>query len=728
MVKSKIKYQYTIDNTIDVAVFLQEIKEFYQLDNIILLAKAANLSQKLTKGLTTFYGISYLELGLDIAKIILDLKLDQETAAAGIISCTSSVLSPAKQEIIFAEMGPNIGKLMIELQQINTISPLQNQQTRNPLQIENLRNMLLAMATDIRVVIIKLVERLCMMRGIKGIAADERKRFAKEVLDIYSPLANRLGIGQIKWELEDLALRYLDPQSYKSIANLLSERRVDREKRIQYLITFLKEKLDAAHIKADITGRAKHIYSIYQKMQRKNMSYQDIYDHIAIRILVDNVEDCYTVLSLVHQFWSPLMLAFDDYIAHPKANGYRSIHTTLIDEDNNHFEIQIRTRLMHEEAERGIAAHWMYKESQTASTDTNTRISYLRQLLEWHKDLIKTEHSIHVDATAMLDDKIYVITPASEILDLPRGSTPLDFAYHIHSELGHRCRGAKVNGQIVPLSHSLHTGDKIEIATIPQGNPSRDWLNPELGYITTTRAKNKISHWFKQQAFDDDVIAGKQLLERELLKHGITKIQSLHSIAKIFNLKNENILFAALNRGNIRLSQVTHLIFPKQTEKLASLVLPSNKKIDGKTAGSAIMGNSDILTRFAKCCKPVPGDSIMGYITQGRGISIHKKSCVNVNHFSNINRTIEIQWQPESTNLFSTDIRVVAHDQTKILNDLSSLFANEKIDLLNFNSIFNKNQNIIIITLTIRVHNKEQLQQQLHRIQQLPDVIEVKRI
>ena len=726
MVKLNQKNFSLADKTHHIPILLKEIKEYYQLDNIDLLTKASILTQQFTKGLTTFYGVSYFELGTAIAKIILDLKLDQETAAAGMLSCATSLISPTAYESIRMEMGPTISQLLLGLQQMSAISPLQNQQARHPLQIENLRNMLLAMASDIRVVIIKLAERLCMMRGIKKIASEERNRFAQETLDIYSPLANRLGIGQIKWELEDLAFRYLDPTAYKAIAHLLAERRIDRENRIQKIVTYLKEKINAANIEADILGRAKHIYSIHLKMERKNMDYSAMYDHIAVRVLVANIEDCYTVLGLVHQLYSPLTSQFDDYIAHPKANGYRSIHTTVTDEHNNYFEIQIRTHRMHEEAERGVAAHWMYKENQLPSIDTTTRISYLRQLLHWHKELIKAESFAHSTITG--ENKIYVITPANDILDLPEKSTPLDFAYHIHSELGHRCRGAKVNGHIVPLNHPLHTGDTIEIVTIPKGNPSRDWLNPALGYIITTRAKNKISHWFKQQALHDDVTIGKQLLERELLKHGLNKIPTLHAIAKHFNLKNEDALLAALARGHVRLTQVTQFILPQSEEKPITLPAPITKKPVKQSSGSAIIGHADILTRFAKCCKPILGDTIIGYITQGRGISIHKKECLNANRFSNINRIIDVQWDPNTILFFSTDLKIVAHDQTKILNDLAALFANEKIDLLHFNSLFNKNQNIIIITITIQVQNKAQLQQQLYHIQQLPGVIEVKRL
>ncbi len=689
-----------------------------------LLSKAFVLTQTFTQGLTTFYGKPYAELSLEMADILIELNLDEETAALGILSSAAEILTPAQIDIMTQQLGTDMSKLLVNIQQVNAVASLQNQPGRNPFQIEKIRKMLLAMSTDIRVVIIKLVEHLCVMRGIKHISESERQRFAQETLDIYAPLANRLGIGQIKWELEDLALRYLDSEAYKTIAKLLAERRIDRENRVQKIILLLKNKLIMTNIQAEIAGRAKHIYSIYLKMKHKYMNYNDIYDHTAVRILVENIEQCYTVLSLVHQLWTPIMLEFDDYIAHPKPNGYRSIHTAVIDE-TNHFEIQIRTHAMHEEAERGVAAHWLYKEKQLTA-NSSARVAYLRQLLDWHQDVLQTEQ-VTPAPTALIDNIIYVITPAGDILDLPSPATPIDFAYHLHSELGHRCRGAKINGQIVPLIYHLKTGDRVEIITIPQGQPSRDWLNPELGYIKTSRAKNKISHWFKQQVFQDDVIAGKQLFERELLKLGLTKTISLHTIAKQFNLKNEETLFAALNRGNIRLYQVLQWLQPKTEEKSAPFTILPKVSV-ASSSSSAIVDYADIMTRFAKCCKPVPGDQIIGYITQGRGISIHKTSCRNITHLNHIERLLTINWDDKNAHFFNTDLKIVASDQSKILNDLSALLINEKIDLLQFNSTFNKNQNIIIITITIQVQNLTQIEQQIHHIKQLPGVIEVHRI
>lgn len=722
MVKTIAKFQYTEDGHLDTNAWLSAMQTKHHLQDTSVLAKACAFTQTATQGLTTFYGQPYLEKGLDVAEVILHLKLDQETAAAGIIA-NGATLTRVMEEQIKKEFGDTISKLVAGVQQMSIIPSLQKQQQdRNQLQADKIRKLLLAMATDIRVVIIKLAERLCFMRAIKAIPSDEQKRFAKEIFDIYAPLANRLGIGQVKWELEDLAFRYQDPQTYKTIATFLAERRADRESRIQNIISTLKEKLNAIHIQAEVTGRAKHIYSIYLKAQRKDVSYQDIYDHSATRILVPTIQDCYTALSIVNSTWPPIIEEFDDYIANPKPNGYRSIHTAVIDDNGKHFEIQIRTKEMHEEAERGVAAHWIYKENKNNPLDDTAKISYLRQLLDWHKEIADEVTPEKLD---LAEDQVYVITPAGDILDLAKGATPLDFAYHIHSELGHRCRGAKVNGHIVPLSYSLKTGDKVEIITIPQGNPSRDWLNAELGYIRTSRARSKISHWFKQQEFNEDVSAGREIIERELIRTGQTKLSALSVIAKQFNVKTEDALLAAVGRGHVKVVQIVQALQPKVVEKMPILTTPSKAEASGR--GSAIVGASDFLTRFSKCCKPIPGDAIIGYITQGRGISIHKKTCNNMKNIHDTRRFIQIDWDNKKSGAFSTDIKIVAQENEKILHELTALFADEKIPLINFNSAFNKNHNKIFITATVQIQNIEQLNSLVQRIQHLPGVMEVLR-
>ncbi len=584
MVAIKQKFSYLHDGDIDTDAWLQRIKATYHLDNINLLTKACLLAKT---------SPSCIEQSLEIAEIILDLKLDQEAVAAAMIA-NSIQYTPLAIGTITEQLGDGVAKLIADLQQMNAIRNLQKNtnKTRNNVQIDLLRKMLLAMVSDIRVVLIKLAERTCIMRGIKNIALTERKRIAQETMDIYAPLANRLGIGQLKWELEDSAFRYINPEEYQTIAKFLAERRTDREKRIQTIITQLKEKIHATNIQAHISGRAKHIHSIYLKMLRKHVDYKNIYDSSAIRILVPKVDDCYNILSIVHSLWEHIPEEFDDYIAHPKSNGYRSIHTAIIDSDGKNLEIQIRTVDMHEESEHGVAAHWLYKENKTQQSGYETKITCLRQLLDWHKEIAAKD----AKPNALLEDRVYVFTPAGDIVDLPKGATPLDFAYHIHSGLGHRCRGAKINGHIVPFAHALQTGDRVEIITAPNGTPSRDWLNKELGYLATARARAKVAQWFRHQDAEHEAVHATHVIQHHEVNRHFTPV--------------------------------------------------SSKKGSVKNTYLQIAGTRDLLTRIAKCCNPIPGDPIIGYITQGRGVSIHKESCSNISHLAskNNNRFIQVSW------------------------------------------------------------------------------------
>lgn len=676
MAKSKEKYTYTAEGKLDIDAWLEKITAQYSLSDISTLKKTCQFAQQTAQGLTTFYGQPCFEQGLETAEVLLNLKLDQDAVSAGIMSGILTTANP-KPELLQKELGINIAKLIAGIRQTDTITALQKQKSGNAVQIDKIRKMLLAMATDIRVVIIKLAERLTFMRGIKSISQEERKRYAQEIFDLYAPLANRLGIGQIKWELEDLAFRYQHPETYKKIASFLAERRSDRESHISHLIHTLQDKLTAAHIKNNVTGRAKHIYSIYLKMQRKDIDDQrDIYDHSAIRILVPDIKDCYTALSLVNSLWPPILNEFDDYIANPKPNGYRSIHTAVIGENGKHFEIQIRTDDMHEESERGVAAHWLYKEGNRKPSNDKSKIDYLRQLIDWHKEVANTSEAIPTHTASVMDDQVYVVTPAGDIIDLAKGATPIDFAYHVHTDMGHRCRGAKINGHIVPLTYSLQTGDKVEIHTIPEGHPSRDWLNQELGFVKTARARSKIRHWFKAEA-----------------------------------------------------EHLSHANPIKTPEKASTQIKPTVvTKAPSKQSSSAITGAAGMLTRYAKCCKPIPGDTIVGYITQTSGISIHKKTCPNVANLSNTARFVNIDWDHKNAAAFVTDLKISTHDQNKILNDLTALFVQEKIRLINFNSNTKKDHGKIIILATIEIHNLDQLKHIKHRIQQLPGVLDVIRV
>lgn len=689
MVTLKQKFHYLPDHSIDIESWLDDVSKHTYLKDISLIRRAADLAATSSKGLTTFYGQPYIEQGLSMAEILLDMRLDQDSIAAAVITSTAEHTT-ITIETIQEKLGESVAKLVQSVLKINVLNNLQSKGARSKTQLDRLRKIFLAMVSDIRVVLIKLAERTCMMRGIKNISPVERKRIAEETMDIYAPLANRLGIGQLKWELEDSAFHYIDPETYKTIANFIAERRIDREQRIQEIIKKLESALAKVNIKTKINGRAKHIYSIYLKTFRKHLDYKNIYDYSAVRILVPDIQDCYTALSVAHSLFEHVPAEFDDYIANPKANGYRSIHTAVIGTDGKHLEIQIRTNEMHEEAEHGVAAHWIYKEHHTPQSGYEAKITYLRQLLAWHKDLAKQDDAQGQLPEEFLDDTVYVFTPAGDIIDLPKGSTPLDFAYHIHSELGHRCRGAKIKGHIVPLTYQLKTGDQVDIITAAHGKPSRDWLSKDAGYLHTARARSKVAHWFKQLESDQTVEAVKTPVERESR------------------------------------TAISHPDFDNN-DKQSFL---STKPVKESQSGLEIAGIHDLLTRIAKCCKPIPGDHVIGYITQGRGVSIHRQDCNNIatNCSRDANRMIQVAWDNKKLGNYYVDLKIRANGQQELLKEITSLLANAKIDLMTLNSTVSKKNNLIYIVMTIQLHDLMQLKNIINQIQQLPKVIDIKRM
>jgi GTP pyrophosphokinase len=464
-------------------------------------------------------------------------------------------------------------------------------------------------------------------------------------------------------------------------------------------------------------------------MQKKDLDYRNIYDYSAIRVLVPTIEDCYTALSIIHHLWEHVSNEFDDYIAHPKPNGYRSIHTAVIGPDEKHFEIQIRTFDMHEEAEHGIAAHWLYKEDKTHTQGYEAKIGILRQLFAWHKDLTKEDNATDSLPRELFEDRVYVFTPAGDIMDLPKGATPLDFAYHIHSELGHRCRGAKINGHIVPLTYALRTGDRVDIITTPHGTPSRDWLNKDSGYIVTARARAKIGQWFRQQEITQYIDTAKATLERELTRAGITHID-LKKIASLLQYKNEEALLSALGHGSIRPSQIIHASHLEKTEETHPTTHAIPLKKESLTSGFEVYGIDDLLTRIAKCCKPIPGDKVIGYITQGRGVSIHKQQCINVSDLSpeHGNRLIAVNWDHKHQGAFYVDLKIFAEKREELLHEITSIIANAKIMLMNLNSTINKKNNTLFISLTLQTRGTDEINHLIQQLEQLRGVNGVKRI
>ncbi len=730
MVTVKQKFIYQPDGNIDVESWLNKMSYQFPLIKTDLIQKATQLAQSSSAGLTTFYGQPCIEQGLEMAELLLDMNLDPNAISAAIL------LSPAQHtsltvEDIREKISDTVAKLVQGSLQMNSLTALQANQSRDQLQIDRLRKVFLSMVSDIRVVLIKLAERTCIMRGIKNVNPIERKRIAQETMDIYAPLANRLGIGQIKWELEDIAFHYTDTENYKAIAQFLAERRLDREQRIQDTIQLLQEQLTEAGIHASIAGRAKHIYSIYRKMMRKHTDLKNIYDYSAVRILVDKLQDCYTALSIVHSLFEHIPAEFDDYISKPKPNGYRSIHTAVIDTHGKNLEIQIRTEDMHTAAEHGVAAHWIYKESKTTQSGYEDKITFLRQLLAWHKDVAKHDTTPEKNIEQILEDRVYVFTPNGEIMDLPIGATPLDFAYHIHSELGHRCRGAKIKGHIVPLTYSLRTGDQVEVITIKQGAPSRDWLNKEFGYLFTSRARAKVAHWFKQLDITQYQESGKHHLEKELIRAGIQH-PNYEKIATQFHYKTVDALFSSIGHGNLRAAQVVHSLqsAPSTHATDDKPLLAPVRQPTVQTKGFEVAGINDMLTRIARCCKPIPGDDVIGYITQGRGVTIHRYDCNNMAPYikRHDDRLIIVAWDSQKQSSYYVDIHIRGHGQHDLLKEITALLANAKIDLIGLNSTISKKNNMIYIVMTIQIHDVAQLKLITGQISHLPKVIDVRRV
>ncbi len=676
---------------------------------------------------------SCIKEGLAMAGILLELDLDNEALAAALIY-------PAihKGEIGFdhlaEQLGESIAKLLRGVQQMNALDTLLAAHNKGHAQLENLRKMLLAMVDDVRAVLIKLAERLYLLRNAKELSPTLRHSFANETMNIYAPLANRLGIGHLKWEMEDLCFRHLEPNKYKEIAKYLDQKRLDREKYIHEVINQLKDNLNEMGIQnAEVQGRVKHIYSIYRKMQRKGVDYHQIYDVSAVRVLVPTIENCYAVLGLVHGMWQQIPQEFDDYVTYPKPNGYRSIHTAVVGPHGRNVEVQIRTFDMHQESEFGVAAHWRYKEGGQQKSSYEAKIAWLRQVLEWQKEISDTSETEQTQTPGdIFSDYIYVFTPTGDIMELPQGATPLDFAYHVHSEVGHRCRGAKVDGNIVTLTYQLQMGQRVEILTAKQANPSRDWINPHLGYLKTPRARSKVAHWFKIQDYDRNLLAGKEILDKELKRLGLTGAGILE-IAHELNLKAENDLYAALGSGDIRIGQVLHHVQNKMAlvETKSAPIVPTTITVPKKPPATIeIQGVGNLLTHIARCCKPLPGEAIVGFITQGRGVTIHRADCANVLQAMNKSRErlVDVRWGQSEKETYPVDIYIQAYDRHGLLRDITALLSTEKINLAALQTRTDKNSHEAHIHITIDIPSLTSLSKILDRIQQLPNVIKAQRM
>lgn len=726
MVKIRDDLPKAPDGSIDIAQWVSKISQHRPLQEKEALQLAANFSLEHGGHHLTSVNESCLRQGLLTAEVLMTLEPDIATLVAAILYFPAHY-GELSADLIRTTFGSEVQTLVAGVIQIATRTHLAKEQSSTAAQHDNLRRMLLAVVEDVRVVLIKLAERITSLRAVAVLDKEERIQYALETRDIYAPLANRLGIGQIKWELEDLAFRYLEPDAYKHIAKLLDEKRLDREIYIKNVIEQINEALMIENVNAEITGRVKHIYSIWRKMIRKNLDFQDIYDVRAVRILVPEVRDCYAALGVVHSLWQHIPKEFDDYIATPKENGYRSLHTAVIGPEGRTLEIQIRTFEMHQESELGVAAHWLYKEGGKLDTSYQKKLNSLRQILDWSEQA-EGEHN-ELLLQEVLEDRVYVFTPGGDVFDLPLGSTPLDFAYHIHSELGHRCRGAKVNGSIVPLNYTLNSGEQVEILSVKQGAPSRDWLNPHLGYLKSARARAKVHSWFKRQAKDQNVSQGKEMLEKEFKRMGL-ELSGVGKILPKFGMKSLEDLYAAIGGGDIRTTQVINALQMMESPNVEDEIIPNVSRASAmRQSEITIQGVGNLLCHFGRCCKPLPGDRIVGYITLGRGVTIHRQDCINVLEKPEAeHRLIQVDWGETRKNAYPVDIKIRAYDRQGLLRDITSILTSEKVNVTAVNTFTNKDNNIAELVLTLEIADLNALMNVVNKIMQLPNVLEVGRV
>lgn len=750
MVKVREDYPCSPDGQVDLDAWLARLQSRVELHDVNELKRACTFAEHLdreaevTEHAWSARTSSFLT-GLAMADILADLKLDQESLIAAVLY-RSVREGKVSQATIEREFGHDIAHLIDGVLRMAAISQVINPGHTDfgpaQQQLDNVRRMLVAMIDDVRVALIKLAERTFAIREVKDASPERRLRVAREIFDIYAPLAHRLGIGHIKWELEDLSFRYLEPEAYKQIAQLLDEKRLQRDEYIQNVIKSLKDMLGRMGMNADVTGRAKHIYSIWRKMQRKGISFSEVYDVRAVRILVPEVRDCYAALGVVHSLWKHIPREFDDYIATPKENGYRSLHTAVIGPQGRPMEVQIRTFAMHEEAELGVCAHWVYKEGTQAAkgmgkdASYESKIAWLRQVLEWQEDMGDSQlddfaeqlnHAIH-------DERIYVFTRDGHVIDMVAGATPLDFAYHVHTEIGHACRGAKVNGRIVPLSYKLQTGEQVEIMTAKGGTPSRDWLSPSLGVLNTSRAQAKVRHWFKMQDRDKNVAEGRVALERELGRLAISLDRDvLDQLAPRLNVRAGEDVLAGIGAGDIRISQVIQLLGQRNGQGAQQELLPEEvvQRPRHQRGGSPIIieGVGNLLTHMAGCCQPIPGEPIVGYVTQGRGVSVHSRGCPEFMRLEAEEpaRVVDVQWNQSEAEVYPVEIHIRAWDRTGLLRDITNVLANEHVNVTGVQTRSDKQDGTATMQITVEVASLTALGRVLAKIEQQPNVIQARR-
>ncbi len=663
---------------------------------------------------------------LDVALLLSELGSDETTLIVALLSASSTAGTGPGQELekLF---GTSIVSLVRNVQLLHDFHSHDVDNT--PDQVERLRRMLLSMVEDVRVVLIKLAYRVQRLRKLSHTPSKLREDISRETLDIFAPIANRLGIGQLKWELEDLSFRYLEPETYKRVASYLDEKREEREAFIENVEATLKRVVADAGIQAEIYGRPKHIYSIWKKMIAKQRGFHELFDVRAVRIVVNSVAECYVVLGLVHGLWRHIEKEFDDYIANPKPNGYQSLHTAVHGPENKPVEVQIRSIEMDEFAEHGIAAHWRYKEGNKADSNLQSSIDSLRRLLDPGQE--REEELLENFQSEMFHDRVFVLTPEGRVLDLPQGSTPVDFAYAVHTEVGHRCRGAKVNGRIVQLTYALNNGERVEILTSKEASPARDWLIPHLGYTHTSRAKNRIRSWYRKQDRDSNLVEGKSIYEHEIKRHGVRP--DIDAMLKHYRQNNADDFYVAIGCGDISMSQLSAALqdVRKKEHQEDIPVKPRARthKKTGSTSNVYVQGVGNLLNTMANCCRPLPGDDIIGFITKGKGVSIHRQDCTNIINLTAEDRLrlIEVEWGGEDVETYPVSLIVLAMDRHGLLNDVSKTLADEKVNVIAMNTLSDKKDQTARMSVTLEITDVLQLTRIMDKLRQLPNVTEVLR-
>jgi len=708
----------------EISSLIAKASEYLPGDKVSLIKAAYEFASQAHQGQVRKSREPYLEHPLHTAMTLAELRLDADTLAAALLHDVPEDCGISLEEVE-ANFGSEVTSLVDGVTKLSKLtSRAEGKEWKSKFQAENLRKMLVATAKDLRVIFVKLADRLHNMRTLGALPPRKRRAIAQETLEIYAPLAHRLGIWNVKWQLEDLAFRYLEPQQYRRLSRLVAEKRLQREGFINEVSQMLRQELSRAGIKAKVFGRPKHIYSIYQKMGRyaaQGKNFGDIHDLFALRVLVGSVSDCYKALGAIHNFWHPIIEEFNDFIANPKDNGYRSLHSTVMCQGTTPLEIQIRTHEMHRIAEYGVAAHWKYK-GEEVDVSFDNEISWLREVNDWREEL-DSEEFLESVRTDVLADRVYVYTPKGEIKELPKGATPLDFAFRIHTDLGYQCIGAKVNGRLVPLSHALSNGDVVEIiAAKGEKGPSLDWLNPQLGYIKTSHARGKVRQWFKKQERGQSIETGKQLLDKELKRLSVS-LPNVDKVARQFNYSSSDDFFFALGCGSISPSEVVL--------KLSADFEPPSKTIEisppGKISPSSVrvLGVGDLFTRLASCCHPLPGDEIIGYITQGRGITVHRRDCPNIINEVEKERLINVNWG-DVEQVYPVTIQVDVWDRVGLVRDISAIIAEEGVNITDVN-MTSHDDNIISLYFTLEIKSTAKLSRLMSKIYLVWNVINVVR-